>query len=169
MRRITGLPLRLMAMLAVVATALLTSAGPADATPLTTQHRVLTNFSSDQCLIESINSPNSVLLSADNTCGDYYEWKGNNDYTIRNVITGYCLTTTAASGTSRPVTASLCGGSAYQKWSESQFTGKPSGVMRFHNLGNDWYLDGSSGVVRTVPSGTSDTQGWWDCIDGMSC
>jgi hypothetical protein len=159
-----------MAVLAVVATALLTSAGPADATPLNTQHRVLYNAWTEQCLIESINSPNSVLLSPDHTCGDYYEWKGNGDYTIRNVLTGYCLTTTAASGTSRPVTASLCGTSAYQKWSESQFTGKPSGEMRFHNLGNDWYLDVAGTSVITAPSNTSDDgQGWWDCIDGTSC
>lgn len=173
MRRITGLPLRLLTVFAIVATAFLASAGPAGATPLNKDHRVLHNadpFVNEGCLYETTGTPSSTLgLSATSSCAGYYEWKGNGDYTIRNVSTGLCLTTTAAAGSSRPVYASLCGASAYQEWSESQFSGKPSGEMRFHNLGNDWYLDASSGVITAVPSGTSDTQGWFDCIDGASC
>jgi ricin-type beta-trefoil lectin protein len=173
MRRVHGLPLRLMAVLAVVATALLTSAGPADATSLDTQHRQLRSGwnAATQCLYEVATTPNQVKLSSVSSCPNYNEWKGNNDWTIRNVATGYCLTTSAASGTSVPVTASLCSGSAYQEWSESQYPGKPTGEMRYHNLGNNWYLDVNPDgtIVTKILDGTSNTQGWWDCIDGMGC
>jgi hypothetical protein len=156
--------------LAVLGAALLASAGPVSATPLNTQHRVLHNAYTLGCLYESITSTSVVGVSSSSSCAGYYEWKGNGDYTIRNVSTGLCLTTTAASGSSRPVTASLCGSSVYQEWSESQIPDKPSGEMAFHNLSNDWYLQGASGVVSTVPKDiTDDLQGWYDCIDGSSC
>ena len=165
MRRLNGLLLRLMAALVVVA-AFLTGAGPADAASLYTQHRIIQDNTRAYCMIEPAGSVNTVQLSSSSACGQYYKWKGNNDYTIRNASTGYCLTGAA----DFEVTAALCDGSAYQKWSESQFVGYQTGMMRFHNLGNDWYLDVTpSGVVVTAPSGTSITQGWWDCIDGMSC
>ncbi len=165
-RRAAG---RTIALLAIVAATALATAGPANATPLDTQHRVLHNAWNSGCLFESTTVSSDVGITSSSSCSGYYEWKGNGDYTIRNVSTGLCLTTTAASGSSRPVFASLCGSSVYQEWSESQFSGKPSGEMRFHNLGNDWYLDGNAGVVTAVPSGPSDTQGWYDCIDGSGC
>ena len=165
MRRMNGLPLRLMAVFAVVATALVTSAGPADATSLDTQHRIIQDNTGKYCLVEPAGSLNDVRLSSSSACEQYYKWKGNNDYTIRNASTGYCLSASASS----EVTAAPCDGSVYQKWSESQFTGHQAGMMRFHNLGNDWYLEAVSGSVVTSPSSTSISQGWWDCIDGMSC
>lgn len=164
MRRLNGPLLRLMAVLVVVV-AFLAGTGPADAASLDTQHRLILDFGQANCLIEPAGSPNTVQLSPGTACGQYYKWKGNNDYTIRNASTGYCLTGAA----DFEVTAAPCDGSAYQKWSESQFSGYQTGVMRFHNLGNDWYLDRASGTVVTAASSRDTTQGWWDCIDGMSC
>jgi len=152
-----------MAALVVVA-AFLTGAGPADAASLDTQHRIIQDNTRAYCMIEPAGSVNTVQLSSSSACGQYYKWKGNNDYTIRNASTGYCLSGAA----DFEVTAAPCDGSAYQKWSESQFN-PSTAMMRFHNLGNNWYLEVLNGNVVTAPSSTSAIQGWFDCIDGLSC
>jgi hypothetical protein len=169
MRRITGLPLRLMAVLAVVITALVATAGPASAGALDTEHRTFTNYTDGYCLYEDKYSPTVVAASSNTNCNPdtYYTWKGNSDYTIRNTATGFCLTTTAATigDTSEPVTAALCNGSGYQKWSWAN-AGRGTAVLQFHNLGNNWYLDHSKfdSPVFTSPGTGTDTQAWFQCI-----
>ncbi|MEO6699931.1 MAG: RICIN domain-containing protein, partial [Jatrophihabitantaceae bacterium] len=103
------------------------------------------------------------------TCTGYYSWKGNGDYTIRNTATGYCLTTTAAAGSSRPVTAALCSGSAYQEWSFG-YSGDPANQkLVFHNLGNDWYLDAEGSTVVTSAGSSGNQKVFDQCLAGAGC